>query len=167
MPEEFARFARKDGIEKDWRDVLEMVSERREAERTKEAGQVKGRRSQKEIVFRDRPIYGRPLALPELAHEPVNEAGVVFAFGVLARRLGFLRPQAPAKRRFPDCRSYARGGTGAVAEGEVEFEFESKNFLKHGHRKDGCDLIVCWSHNWPECPKKLEVIELKKVVRGM
>jgi len=22
----------------------------------------------------------------------------------------------------------------------------------------GCDLIVCWVHNWPECP--VEVIEL-------
>jgi len=26
---------------------------------------------------------------------------------------------------------------------------------------DGCDGIVCWKHNWKECP--LEVIELKKV----
>ena len=25
-----------------------------------------------------------------------------------------------------------------------------------------CDLIVCWEHNWPECP--LEVIELKSLV---
>ena len=25
------------------------------------------------------------------------------------------------------------------------------------------DIIVCWEHNWPECP--LEVIELKKLVK--
>jgi len=30
------------------------------------------------------------------------------------------------------------------------------------HPLDGCDGIVCWIHNWSECP--LEVIELRKVV---
>jgi hypothetical protein len=44
---------------------------------------------------------------------------------------------------------------------KLEFEFESRNFLRHGHRIDGCDGIVCWKHNWKECP--LEVIELRKV----
>jgi hypothetical protein len=34
--------------------------------------------------------------------------------------------------------------------------------LKHGHRVEGCDMIVCWKHNWPECP--LEVLELSKVM---
>ena len=28
--------------------------------------------------------------------------------------------------------------------------------------RTGCDLIVCWEHNWEECP--LEVIELKTVI---
>jgi len=28
-------------------------------------------------------------------------------------------------------------------------------------------VIVCWVHNWPECPKKIEVIELSKVIREM
>jgi hypothetical protein len=29
----------------------------------------------------------------------------------------------------------------------------------------GCDLIVCWKHNWPECP--IEVLELEKVVMSL
>jgi hypothetical protein len=37
---------------------------------------------------------------------------------------------------------------------------ESKNFLAHGHDVRGADLIVCWKHNWENCP--LEVIELRK-----
>jgi hypothetical protein len=45
---------------------------------------------------------------------------------------------------------------------KIEFEYESRNFLRHMHDPNGCDLIVCWEHNWPECP--LEVIELKKAV---
>jgi len=30
------------------------------------------------------------------------------------------------------------------------------------HDLKGCDLIVCWENNWPECP--LEVLELKSMV---
>jgi hypothetical protein len=47
----------------------------------------------------------------------------------------------------------------------LNFELESRNFLLHKHDPKGCDLIVCWVHNWPECP--LEVIELSKVVREL
>ena len=45
----------------------------------------------------------------------------------------------------------------------IEFEFESKNFLLHMHEARGCDLIVCWKHNWAECP--LEVIELSSAMK--
>ena len=40
----------------------------------------------------------------------------------------------------------------------IEFEFESRNFRDHGHPPDGCDIIVCWRHNWAECPEHLEII---------
>jgi hypothetical protein len=40
-------------------------------------------------------------------------------------------------------------------------------FKLHGHDPKKCDVIVCWVHNWPECPKHIEVIELSKVVREM
>jgi hypothetical protein len=46
----------------------------------------------------------------------------------------------------------------------VEFEYESKNFRTHKHPPTGCDLIICWRHNWPDCPGNLEVIELSRVV---
>jgi hypothetical protein len=32
----------------------------------------------------------------------------------------------------------------------------------HGHDPAGCDLIVCWQHDWPDSP--LEVIELCSVI---
>ena len=31
------------------------------------------------------------------------------------------------------------------------------------HPAAHCDLIVCWTHNWKECP--VEVLELSKLVR--
>jgi hypothetical protein len=163
VPEAFAGFARRAGEEQEWQDVLAMIAERTEKEAR--GWRKTGRRTQKERVMRDRPIYGSPLGLPELANEPVNEAGVIFAFGMVARKLGFcvLRLQS----EYPDgevLRQVARGQWQKI---RIEFEFESKNFLKHGHNPRKCDAIVCWLHNWPECPKNLEVVELRKVVRNL
>ncbi|HEY5029176.1 MAG TPA: hypothetical protein VIK39_12260 [Candidatus Angelobacter sp.] len=42
---------------------------------------------------------------------------------------------------------------------KIEFEYENRNFLKYMHDAKECDLIVCWKHNWPECP--VEVLELR------
>ncbi|HET6935499.1 MAG TPA: hypothetical protein VFI72_11725 [Candidatus Angelobacter sp.] len=46
----------------------------------------------------------------------------------------------------------------------LRIEFESSNFFKQGHNAKGCDLIVCWEHNWRECP--IAVLELKSLVMG-
>ena len=46
----------------------------------------------------------------------------------------------------------------------IEFEFLSANFHQHGHPPNGCDIIVCWEHNWEECPPNLEVIALRNVI---
>jgi hypothetical protein len=101
-------------------------------------------------------VYGRPLPWPELAHEPVNELGVVFVFGMMARRLGFVVHRLQAG--FPDCIAMHEVAPGLWQRMRIEFEFESRNFRKHKHRSDKCDVIVCWKHNWKECP--LDVVEL-------
>ncbi|HKV95245.1 MAG TPA: hypothetical protein VJW20_22055 [Candidatus Angelobacter sp.] len=44
----------------------------------------------------------------------------------------------------------------------MSFEYESKNFVLHGHDPKKC-VIVCWRHNWKECPAEIEVIELCRV----
>ena len=160
VPEAFAKFARKDGVDQEWWDVLAII-EGEKASRALQPG--KGRRSQKEIVLRDRPIYGDPLGLPELAYAPVNEAGVVFAFGMVARMLGFTVHRIQTE--FPDCEAMRRVAKGQWQRVRIEFEFESRNFLKHGHNPKGCDVIVCWTDNWPERPKNLQVIELRKVLK--
>lgn len=41
---------------------------------------------------------------------------------------------------------------------------ERKNFKLHGHDLKGCDMIVCWKHNWKEVPADIEVIELCRLV---
>jgi hypothetical protein len=49
----------------------------------------------------------------------------------------------------------------------IEFEFESRNFRDHGHPSTGCDVIVCWHHNWPDCPTHIEVLELSSFIKSL
>lgn len=46
-----------------------------------------------------------------------------------------------------------------------EFEYASKNFIRHMHDTDGCDVIVCRVHYWPEC--RLDVVELRTEVKRL
>lgn len=161
VPEEFVRFAREGRAEADWEDVLKMIAAKAMNER-EAVPKSRQRPSRSSSVWRDRPIYGAPLPLPELVHEPVNESGVIYAFGILARRLGFAVHRI--QNAFPDCEAMREVAKGQWQPVRIEFEFESRNFLLHKHDPKGCDLIVCWVHNWPECP--MEVIELSKVARS-
>jgi hypothetical protein len=94
---------------------------------------------------------------------PTNEQGVLFLFGAMAERLGFAILKV--RREYPDCEAFRVLHGDRVELLKVELEYESRNFLKHLHNAKKCDLIVCWRHNWPECP--LPVIELKKLCQTM
>lgn len=110
----------------------------------------------------DGPMYGNPIDFRGLRHEPVNEIGVVFLFGMVAGELGFLVEAVQAG--FPDCEAKRKVGTDKWKRVRIEFEYESRNFRGHRHPPDGCDVIVCWRHNWPECPRNLDVVELRTVI---
>lgn len=108
--------------------------------------------------------YGPLLGFRALQHAPVNESGVIFLFGLVADELGFivdaLRPD------FPDCEARRRvDGGEAWMPVRIEFEYVSRRFREHGHDPDGCDLVVCWQHDWPDCP--VEVLELKRAVEDL
>lgn len=102
--------------------------------------------------------YGEPIDFEFLRNAPINEAGVVYLFGCLAPRLGYC--VEAIQTAFPDCEAKRRDPDGRFRRVRIEFEFESKNFQLHQHDPTGCDVIVCWRHNWPDCP--LHVIELSK-----
>ena len=109
----------------------------------------------------DRPVYGPPLTTMHLACGPTNEAGVMFLFAMLAKDLGFVVELI--RTEYPDCEALRQVGEERWQRVWIEFEYESRNFLKHFHDAKKCDIIVCWKHNWPECP--LEVIELRGRVK--
>lgn len=113
----------------------------------------------------DRNTYGNPIDFRGLRHEPVNEQGVVFLFGMVARELGYHVEAVQAG--FPDCEAKRQVDAGKWQRVRIEFEFDSRNFRDHGHPSEGCDIIVCWRHNWLECPPNLEVIELSAVIQTL
>lgn len=155
VPAGMRRFAEENGLAEEWADVLEMVREHQQ-----ELAPIKTATTPKARLLEDRPVYGPPIAPAGLAHGPINEFGVIYLFGMLAGRLGYVVTHIQAE--FPDCEALREVETGRWQRVRIEFEFESRSFFTHRHRADGCDLIVCWAHNWAECP--LEVVELKSVV---
>ena len=108
------------------------------------------------------PEFGSPIQFRGLRHAPINEQGVVFLFGMVAYELGFIVEAVHAA--FPDCeakRCIDRQKQ-RWQRVRIEFEFMSSSFRAHGHDPAGCDLIVCWQHDWSDCP--LEVLELRTVI---
>jgi hypothetical protein len=159
-----AQYARANGLEEDGKDILEVVAAHLEAQR-KDPKTLKwsSPRILRPGLKRGEPIYGTPTVDAHLMLAPTNEQGVVFLFGAVARSLGFvvLRIQT----EYPDCEALREMETDHWQRVKIEFEYESRNFLQHGHQADKCNLIVCWRHNWEESP--LEVIELRTAMRGL
>ena len=121
--------------------------------------------TQRHAKLNNRPTYGNPIDFRGLRHEPVNEEGVVFLFGMVARELGYLVEAVQAG--YPDCEAKRQVDAGKWQRVRIEFEYESRNFRDHGHSPDGCDIIVCWRHNWQECPPHLEVVELSRIIKTL
>ena len=105
-------------------------------------------------------------------YEPSNETEVCILFGLLMpylseefQRLGFPSSEYYIDEfagSFPDCTLSLDG-----RELRVEFELYSGNFKEHNHDPEKCDLVVCWKHDWLNCP--INVLELSKVtseIRG-
>ncbi len=120
----------------------------------------------------ERGEVGEPLGnFRGLQYAPLNEQGVVYLFGMVSRELGFLVESV--RTGFPDCEGKRRvNPSGTKWEHvRIEFEYESKNFLLHGHDPNGCDVIVCWVDNWEgrkEGPaKNLAVLELKSEIERL
>lgn len=109
------------------------------------------------------PLFGPPLNFRELRHEPTNELGVVYLFGMVAAELGFL--VEGIARGYPDCDAKRLVKGGLYEPTRIEFEFKSSDFERHGHDPSRCDVIVCWEDDWPDCP--VEVIDLKSRIRQL
>jgi hypothetical protein len=113
-------------------------------------------------VDKSKPVMGEPFDRSPMTNAPVNELGVMVLFGMVAARLGLQVESVQGK--FPDCVAKRQVAPGKWQHLRIEFEYESKNFKLHGHDPKGCDMIVCWRHNWKDCPEGIEVVELSRMV---
>lgn len=106
---------------------------------------------------------GEPLDFRGLRHAPVNEQGVVYLFGMVSRELGFLVESV--RQRYPDCEALEQtpGKSSRWRRVRIEFEFQTSKFK---HPAEGTDIVVCWEHDWPDCPVK-RVIELKSKIKEL
>jgi hypothetical protein len=159
VPEGLRQYAQEQEWAAEWADVLEIIAAKNDDGAGQENVSATGRvRSGGHKRMLDRPVYGPPIQRDPLAYGPVNEAGVVFLFGVLAERMGFIVTRMQTE--FPDCEAMWEVEENRWQRVLIEFEFESRNFLRHIHEASRCDMIICWEHNWAECP--LVVVELKR-----
>ena len=159
VPAGMRDYAREQGKEEEWKDVLEIVARHLEPADKRVLNSVRASATRFKPRMRpDAPIYGPPMTMTAgpLVYAPTNEAGVMVLFGAVAREQGFAITRVQAA--FPDCEAMQEIEPERWVPKKMEFEWESRNFLIHGHPVDGCDMIICWKHNWPECP--LEVLEL-------
>ena len=104
---------------------------------------------------------GERINLPILNYAPLNEKGVILLFGYYMQKLGISHVEE-IKAGFPDVIAIRSVGNGKYQRIRIAFEFKSSFFTKKGHYINECDLIICWKHDWKNCP--IEVIELSKVL---
>lgn len=166
MPEAFRQFARG---KREWADVVALLPVAKTEKKATAANEnspssVPPNRVQ-HAPFQDRPTYGNPVDFRGLRHEPVNEQGVVLLFGMVAKELGYLVESV--QTGFPDCEAKRQLAPGRWKRVRIEFEFESRKFRNHGHPSAGCDVIVCWRHNWDDCPAQIEIVELSTVIKSL
>lgn len=115
-------------------------------------------------MIKRKNIVGKVINFRGLIYAPVEENGVIFLFSKLANDLN-LKIET-IRKGFPDCIAKQYIGKSRWEEVNIEFEFKSSDFVKHHHLKrmesgSKCDMIVCWEHDWKECPKDIKVLELK------
>lgn len=186
VPEAFRNFAKG---KREWKDVLALLPAPGTA-RVRRAPRLKAGRhrannnsasplppdktrhaqhapphKQLHLPLKDRTTYGDLIVFAVMRREPVDEQGVVLLFGMLAQGLGYMVEHV--QRGFPDCEAMREISPKRWQRLRIEFEYESRNFRDHGHPLTGCDVIVCWRHNWKECPKHLEVLELSRVIKDI
>lgn len=97
---------------------------------------------------------------------PSSESVVIFAFGriyeQLERRLARVLLE---EDRFDKINFRTQYPDAELIKGDkkirIEFELHSRDFKTHSHEAKECDLVICWVHNWENCP--LKVFELQSL----
>lgn len=143
-----------------------MLSENEQSLLNEQIGTIPLKQDPESLRSNAHPHHqGRSLNFRAFAYAPTYENEVVSLFSVVADELGFeIVCQRPA---FPDCeaRRLVDKGRQRYKKCLIEFELRSSDFKRHGHPPSGCDLVICWTHDWNECP--VPVLELSSRIRTL
>ncbi len=147
------------------RDLLSDIPTHQPKQGQRARGKGKGKGKGKKKATGKPCRLGKPLNFRGILYEPQSEHAVIHLFGTVSEEMGYRMekiqhayPDGIALRKVP-------GGRGAWERVRVEFELRSSNFRLHKHDPAYCDAIICWEHDWEDCP--LEVVELKRVVEAL
>ena len=128
---------------------------------------TKGKRSRKikgatVTQLPQRGYRGPVINFRGLVYAPVEENGVIFLFSKIAEDIGIFIEGI--QKGFPDAFGVRYVGEKGYPV-NIEFEYKSSNFKFHNHNPKDCDIIICWEHDWKECP--VEIIELKETIKKL
>lgn len=115
-------------------------------------------------IAKKKPKFlGEPVRFRGLKFAPVNETGVAFLFGMVGHELGFV--VEALRTESPDCEGKRCLDTtnDQWEQVKIDFEYKSSDFQKYDTDENESDLVVCWIHDWEECP--IEVLELQAVIK--
>lgn len=87
----------------------------------------------------------------------VSENMVIFLFGAIFKHLNIDDIMIKDEKK-GELDAWAELNNKEIA---IEFQVRSRDFLKDKHDPNKCNLIVCWKHNWEDCPSSIDVLELK------
>ena len=96
-----------------------------------------------------RSIVGDLIGKKNVVYAPVNRAGVLLLFARLLDEFDMLVEETAEDCSYVIVRRRVDEGWERV---KVNLAFRSSGF-DNGHIEDG-DLLICWYHDWPECPLK-------------
>jgi len=121
---------------------------------------VQSKKEMEERIQMEIAEFGELLDFRGLRHAPINENGVIYLFGMVSHEIGFMVEAVHAA--FPDCEAKRHIGNNRYQRVRIKFEYKSSNYKSQGYDSAGADMIVCWLHDWPDCP--LEVLDLKSAI---
>ena len=107
-----------------------------------------------------------PIDFRGLRFAPTNKPGTAYLFGMISRELGFLIEGFI--KTYPDCegKRCVDQENNRWEQVRIQLEYKSSDFKEsaqaNGYDERQCDLMVCWAHDWPECP--FEVLELRSIL---
>ena len=107
---------------------------------------------------------GSPMEFRGMRFSPVDRAGVLYLFGMLAVELGFELEFVSSERPHAEGRRYFDLRREQWKHLRMEFMLRSSEYVPdQDSGREPCDLLVCWEHDAEDCP--VEVLELNSVVR--